>query len=159
MLGVTLLALTASAIAADVPKPASTSPNKGVKPLKVFILAGVGVISRFHWVIYIFGAFLVYTGVKMMGPKADAVTGTARRLGTGVAGAAALMALLIGTPLGAQESPGVRPVAEELGAADFLAIPARNSAERQIARQEEGASLREIFEDLIQTARAEQSRR
>jgi carboxylate-amine ligase len=53
----------------------------------------------------------------------------------------------------------VRPVAEELGAADFLAIPARNSAERQIARQEEGASLREIFSDLIQTGRAEESRR
>ena len=53
----------------------------------------------------------------------------------------------------------VRPVADELGAADFLAIPERNSAERQIARQEEGASLREIFMDLIQTGRAEESRR
>ncbi len=53
----------------------------------------------------------------------------------------------------------VRPVAEELGAADFLAIPERNAAERQIARHEEGASMREIFEDLIQTGRAEQSRR
>lgn len=40
MLGVTLLALTAPAIAADVPKSASPSPDKGVKPLKVFILAG-----------------------------------------------------------------------------------------------------------------------
>jgi carboxylate-amine ligase len=53
----------------------------------------------------------------------------------------------------------VRPVAEELGAAEFLAIPERNSAERQIARQEEGASIREIFSDLIQTGRAEESRR
>jgi carboxylate-amine ligase len=53
----------------------------------------------------------------------------------------------------------VRPVAEELGAADWLAIPERNAAERQIARYEEGASLREIFEDLIQTGRAEESRR
>jgi carboxylate-amine ligase len=53
----------------------------------------------------------------------------------------------------------VRPVAEELGAADFLAIPERNSAERQIAREQEGASLREIFLDLIQTGRAEESRR
>src|SRR5947209_19093070 len=41
----------------------------------------------------------------------------------------------------------VRPVAEELGAADFLAIPERNSAERQIARQEEGVPIREIFMD------------
>jgi len=39
----------------------------------------------------------------------------------------------------------VRPVAEELGAADFLAVPDRNAAERQIARHDEGASLREIF--------------
>jgi carboxylate-amine ligase len=53
----------------------------------------------------------------------------------------------------------VRPIAEELGAADWLAIPERNAAERQIARYEEGASLREIFEDLIQTGRAEESRR
>ena len=53
----------------------------------------------------------------------------------------------------------VRPVAEELGAADFLAIPERNAAERQIARHEEGVSMRGIFEDLIQTGRAEQSRR
>ncbi len=49
----------------------------------------------------------------------------------------------------------VRPVAEELGAADFLAIPEQNSAERQIARHKEGASMRGIFEDLIQTGRAE----
>lgn len=31
----------------------------------VFILVGVSVLERFHWVIYIFGAFLVYTGIKM----------------------------------------------------------------------------------------------
>jgi tellurite resistance protein TerC len=30
-----------------------------------FILAGVALINRFHWIIYIFGAFLVYTGFKM----------------------------------------------------------------------------------------------
>ena len=40
MLGVTLVALTAPMIAADVPKPASPSSDKGIKPLKVFILAG-----------------------------------------------------------------------------------------------------------------------
>ncbi len=31
----------------------------------VFILAGVGLINRFHWIIYIFGAFLIYTGAKL----------------------------------------------------------------------------------------------
>jgi len=43
----------------------------------------------------------------------------------------------------------VRPVAEELGAAEWLAIPDRNAAERQIARHDEGASLREIFEEQV----------
>ena len=43
----------------------------------------------------------------------------------------------------------VRPVAEELGAADWLSIPEKNAAERQIARHEEGASAREIFEEQV----------
>jgi glutamate---cysteine ligase / carboxylate-amine ligase len=43
----------------------------------------------------------------------------------------------------------VRPVAEELGAAEWLAVPERNAAERQIARHEEGASMREIFEEQV----------
>jgi tellurite resistance protein TerC len=30
-----------------------------------FIFAGVALINRFHWVIYIFGAFLVYTGIQL----------------------------------------------------------------------------------------------
>jgi tellurite resistance protein TerC len=30
-----------------------------------FIAAGVGLIQRFHWIIYIFGAFLVYSGIKL----------------------------------------------------------------------------------------------
>lgn len=34
----------------------------------VFILVGVSVIARFHWVLYFFGAFLVYTGIKMALP-------------------------------------------------------------------------------------------
>jgi tellurite resistance protein TerC len=34
-----------------------------------FILAGVSVIQRFHWVLYLFGAFLVYTGAKMALPR------------------------------------------------------------------------------------------
>ena len=39
----------------------------------VFILVGVSVIARFHWIIYIFGAFLVYTGVKMALPGKEEV--------------------------------------------------------------------------------------
>lgn len=35
----------------------------------VFIFAGVALIERFAWVMYIFGAFLVYTGVKMIFEK------------------------------------------------------------------------------------------
>lgn len=31
----------------------------------VFITVGVALVQRFHWVLYIFGAFLVYTGAKM----------------------------------------------------------------------------------------------
>ncbi len=34
----------------------------------MFILVGVSVIQRFHWVLYVFGAFLVYTGIKMALP-------------------------------------------------------------------------------------------
>jgi carboxylate-amine ligase len=39
----------------------------------------------------------------------------------------------------------VLPVAEETGAAPFLAVPAANSAERQRARWHEGATLAEIY--------------
>lgn len=31
----------------------------------IMIFAGAELVERFHWVIYIFGAFLVYTGLKM----------------------------------------------------------------------------------------------
>jgi carboxylate-amine ligase len=43
----------------------------------------------------------------------------------------------------------VMPVAEELGAASYLNVPAANSAQRQIARFEEGASLRDIYAGLL----------
>lgn len=33
----------------------------------IFITIGVALVARFHWILYIFGAFLVYTGVKMFG--------------------------------------------------------------------------------------------
>jgi tellurite resistance protein TerC len=31
----------------------------------IFIAAGVGLMHRFHWIIYLFGAWLVYTGVRL----------------------------------------------------------------------------------------------
>ena len=31
----------------------------------IFITVGIVLIERFHWILYIFGAFLVYTGIKM----------------------------------------------------------------------------------------------
>jgi glutamate---cysteine ligase / carboxylate-amine ligase len=43
----------------------------------------------------------------------------------------------------------VLPVAEELGCAAALAIPATNAAERQIARHAAGASLEEIYAEQI----------
>ena len=32
----------------------------------IFILAGVTLINRFHWIIYIFGALLIYSGFKLL---------------------------------------------------------------------------------------------
>ena len=37
----------------------------------VFIFAGVEIITRFHWVIYLFGAFLVFTGIRMALPQKE----------------------------------------------------------------------------------------
>lgn len=31
----------------------------------IFITLGVELVSRFHWILYLFGAFLLYTGIKM----------------------------------------------------------------------------------------------
>jgi carboxylate-amine ligase len=43
----------------------------------------------------------------------------------------------------------VLPVAEELGAARYLAVPAANAAERQLARFAEGATLEQIFAEQV----------
>ena len=43
----------------------------------------------------------------------------------------------------------VAPVADEIGAAPFLAVPSANAAERQIARYEEGATLEEIYAEQV----------
>ena len=32
----------------------------------IFIFAGVALINRFHWIVIIFGGFLVFTGIKML---------------------------------------------------------------------------------------------
>ena len=32
----------------------------------VFIFAGVALVKRFHWILYVFGAFLLYGGLKLM---------------------------------------------------------------------------------------------
>jgi carboxylate-amine ligase len=43
----------------------------------------------------------------------------------------------------------VAPVADEIGAAAHLAVPAQNAAERQRARFEEGATLQEIYAEQV----------
>src|SRR5918996_6444180 len=35
----------------------------------LFILVGITLIQRFHWVIYIFGIFLIITGIRMVSQK------------------------------------------------------------------------------------------
>ena len=37
----------------------------------LFIFAGISLINAFHWIIYVFGAFLVYTGIKLAIPKKE----------------------------------------------------------------------------------------
>jgi glutamate---cysteine ligase / carboxylate-amine ligase len=43
----------------------------------------------------------------------------------------------------------VLPVAEEIGAAPYLALPAQNAAQRQIARYEAGETLEQIYADEV----------
>ena len=37
----------------------------------VMIFAGAELVEKFHWILYLFGAFLVYTGIKMLGGDED----------------------------------------------------------------------------------------
>jgi len=39
----------------------------------IFIFAGVALIIKFHWIIYIFGVFLIFTGIKMLFNKEEKV--------------------------------------------------------------------------------------
>ena len=43
----------------------------------------------------------------------------------------------------------VSPVADDIGVAPFLGLPAANAAERQIARYQEGATLEEIYAEQV----------
>ncbi|HTE30369.1 MAG TPA: TerC family protein [Chryseolinea sp.] len=52
-----------------------------------FILAGIGLIHKFHWLIYIFGGFLVFTGLRILShgelkldPNKNPVVKAVRRL-------------------------------------------------------------------------------
>jgi tellurite resistance protein TerC len=53
----------------------------------IFILTGVELIHRFHWLIYIFGGFLIFTGIRMLtagdlkiDPEKNAVIKLARKI-------------------------------------------------------------------------------
>lgn len=46
----------------------------------VFIFAGVALISRFEWIVIIFGAFLVFTGTKMLFEKESEVNPEKNRI-------------------------------------------------------------------------------
>jgi len=46
----------------------------------------------------------------------------------------------------------VQPVADELGASQWLTVPERNAAERQIARHEEGLSMEDIFTEQVRAS-------
>lgn len=37
----------------------------------IFITAGTFIVSEFHWVLYIFGAILIYTGIKLFADKKE----------------------------------------------------------------------------------------
>lgn len=39
----------------------------------IFILAGIELIHRFHWLIYVFGGFLIFTGFRMLTAKETAL--------------------------------------------------------------------------------------
>lgn len=39
----------------------------------IFIFAGVALIQQFHWIIYVFGAFLIFTGIKMLVQKEEKI--------------------------------------------------------------------------------------
>lgn len=39
----------------------------------VFIVAGTALIAAFHWILYVFGAFLVFTGLKLLAARDEGI--------------------------------------------------------------------------------------
>src|SRR5919197_1698719 len=39
----------------------------------IFIFAGIALLQRLHWILYVFGALLILTGIKMVTPKDKAI--------------------------------------------------------------------------------------
>lgn len=50
----------------------------------IFIFTGVALINQFHWIIYVFGTFLIYTGFKMLVEKADNTRNPENKIITGL---------------------------------------------------------------------------
>jgi tellurite resistance protein TerC len=50
----------------DLPAPASSSTGSSARLLMrgLMIAAGAALIKEFHWIIYVFGAFLIFTGIR-----------------------------------------------------------------------------------------------
>ncbi|HEY6308416.1 MAG TPA: TerC family protein [Candidatus Angelobacter sp.] len=46
----------------------------------VFIFSGVALVNRFHWILYAFGAFLVYSGYKLLGESEETEADPSRNL-------------------------------------------------------------------------------
>jgi tellurite resistance protein TerC len=39
----------------------------------IFIFAGISLLNRFHWLIYIFGAILIYSGIRLLGQSDESI--------------------------------------------------------------------------------------
>jgi len=46
----------------------------------LFIASGVALVNRFHWILYAFGAFLVWSGYKLLGESEEAEADPSRNL-------------------------------------------------------------------------------
>lgn len=67
-----LMLFTSFAVPGEQQKKALVAGVVGAILLRlVMILVGAWVISRFHWVLYLFGAFLLYTGAHMVWAKEE----------------------------------------------------------------------------------------
>ena len=40
----------------------------------ILIFAGIALMERFHWIIYVFGVILIYGGIKMIRNEGDGPT-------------------------------------------------------------------------------------